>query len=317
MTVSDPFIEPIRAASRTLVREFGFMSTTLAGTDLPPSAVHALVETGLRGTVTSAVLCDLLNLDKSSVSRLVSKLVARGDLSMHRSADDTREKPLSLTLQGRETVAAIDAHAARQVSDALATLPPTSRATVRDGLTAYAGALQSSRTGRPVETVPIEIATGYRPGAIGRIAEMHAVYYARTSGFGCFFEGKVASEAAEFAARLDRPGNGLWLAMQGETVVGSIAIDGEDMGPGIAHLRWFIVDDGLRGSGAGRRMLTAAIDFCDGQGFAETQLWTFRGLDAARKLYEAAGFTLVEESPGRQWGTDVVEQRFARLRRSA
>lgn len=317
MSLPDPLIEPIRAASRTLVREFGFMGSTLAGTDFPASAVHALVETGLRGTITSAALCDLLNLDKSSVSRMVRKLVAAGELAMIRSADDTREKPLSLTERGRETVAAINARAARQVSDALDTLPPRSRATVRDGLAAYAGALQTSRTGRPAGDVPVEIASGYRPGVIGRIAEMHAVYYARTSGFGCFFEGKVASEAAEFTARLERPGNGLWLAVRGGTVVGSIAIDGEDMGPGIAHLRWFIVDDGLRGSGVGRRMLAEAVGFCDRHGFAETQLWTFQGLDAARTLYEAAGFALVEETPGRQWGTDVVEQRFARLRRSA
>ncbi len=41
-------------------------------------------------------------------------------------------------------------------------------------------------------------------------------------------------------------------------------------------------------------------------------LWTFRGLDAARRLYEANGFALVEEQPGRQWGEEVIEQRFVR-----
>ena len=34
-------IGPIRDASRRLVRELGFMRATLAGTNLPPSAVHA------------------------------------------------------------------------------------------------------------------------------------------------------------------------------------------------------------------------------------------------------------------------------------
>ena len=33
---------------------------------------------------------------------------------------------------------------------------------------------------------------GYRPGCIGRIAELHALYYASTVGFGVAFEAKVA-----------------------------------------------------------------------------------------------------------------------------
>ncbi len=102
--------------------------------------------------------------------------------------------------------------------------------------------------------------------------------------------------------------------MQGERIVGMVAIDGEDLGPGIAHLRWFIVDDGVRGQGVGRELLDAAVRFSDRQGCGQIQLWTFRGLDAARRLYEAQGFELVEERPGRQWGPEVMEQHFLRRR---
>ena len=37
---------------------------------------------------------------------------------------------------------------------------------------------------------------------------------------------------------------------------------------------------------------------------------TFEGLDATRHLYEKAGFRLVEQQKGAQWGTEVNEQRF-------
>jgi hypothetical protein len=37
-------------------------------------------------------------------------------------------------------------------------------------------------------------------------------------------------------------------------------------------------------------------------------------LDAARHLYEAHGFELVEEHPGSHWGTEVYEQKFVRVR---
>jgi hypothetical protein len=35
-----------------------------------------------------------------------------------------------------------------------------------------------------------------------------------------------------------------------------------------------------------------------------------RRLDAARRLYDDAGFVLVEEQVGETWGTRVTEQRF-------
>ena len=160
---------------------------------------------------------------------------------------------------------------------------------------------------------PTEIISGYRPGIIGRIVEMHATFYARHAGFGRFFEAQVAGGLAGFAGRLDNAHNGLWAAVTGDRIVGAIVIDGQDLGPGIAHLRWFIVDDTIRGGGTGRRLISAAMAFCDRGPFKEVHLWTFQGLDAARKLYERNGFSLAEQRPGDQWGTTVMEQRFVRL----
>ncbi len=39
-------VDDIRAASRLMVRELGFMDTTVAATDYPPSAVHTILEIG-------------------------------------------------------------------------------------------------------------------------------------------------------------------------------------------------------------------------------------------------------------------------------
>lgn len=306
-------IEPIRDASRRLVRELGFMREGLAGVDLPPSAVHALLEIEARDGITAAELSDLLDLEKSSVSRMLRRLVDAGAVTEAPAATDGRTKPLSLTAQGQATVSAIHDFARRQVAGALERLAPASHGAVLDGLRLYADALSAGRgaAGRaPPPAITVE--AGYRPGALARCAEMHALYYAREAGFGAAFEAIVASGLAEFSGRLDRPCNGLWLALREGRVVGTVAIDGEDMGPGIAHLRWFIVDDGARGGGAGRKLLSAAVAFCEAQGFDAIHLWTFQGLHAARHLYEAQGFALAEERQGRQWGTEVLEQRFVR-----
>lgn len=160
----------------------------------------------------------------------------------------------------------------------------------------------------------MSIAYGYQPGLIARVTEMHALFYSRTAGFGQRFESVVAGGLAAFCDRLGNPGNGIWTAMQKGRIVGSIAIDGEDLGENIAHLRWFIADDTTRGTGVGRQLLSTALAFVDQHKFRETHLWTFSGLRAARHLYETTGFLLTEERAGDQWGTEVLEQRFVRVR---
>jgi len=159
-----------------------------------------------------------------------------------------------------------------------------------------------------------KILAGYRPGLVARVTEMHALYYAREAGFGRRFETIIAGGLAAFCDRLDTPGNAIWAALQGERIIGSLAIDGADPGAEIAHLRWFIVADEMRGAGLGRQLLDTALAFSDAQHVAETHLWTFDGLHAARHLFETFGFVFAEESLGTRWGTELLEQRFVRRR---
>jgi len=312
--INAALIEQIRVASRCMVRELGFMHNTLAATDYAPSAVHALLEIDAHKTMTAAQLADFLGLEKSSISRMVRKLVDAGELSETPSADDARSKSLRLTPCGKRTLAAINAYGHAQVGGALAQLSAHQQQLAAEGLHTYAQALQAHRQGQQqvCASLPVELVSVYQPGAIGRIVQMHAQFYSRSVGFGSFFESKVAAGLAEFIARPAHARNGMWLALQEGRIVGSIVIDGQDLGENHAHLRWFIVDDGLRGSGAGRRLLEAALAFCDVQGFDAVHLWTFQGLDAARRLYEAHGFKLLEQWSGAQWGKEVIEQRFVR-----
>ncbi|WP_341524276.1 helix-turn-helix domain-containing GNAT family N-acetyltransferase [Pseudomonas sp. G.S.17] len=294
-----------------MVRELGFMRATLAATGYPPSSVHTIVEIGSRETLTSSELVELLGLEKSSVSRMVRKLIEAGEIEEIPHEDDARSKKLRLTAQGKKTLRAIDAFATKQVDAAMSHLTGEQRQTVSEGIGNYAAALQAHRCGTELASTPLSIARGYRPGVIGRIVQMHADYYASHSGFGQPFESLIAANMAELMGRLHNPRNEVWVALDGQRIVGSIAIDGEGEG-GEAILRCFILDDSARGKGAGKRLLAEALKFCDEHGFCATRLWTFRGLDAARKLYEDFGFKLVQEQEGHQWGARVTEQCFVR-----
>jgi len=155
-----------------------------------------------------------------------------------------------------------------------------------------------------------KITAGYVPGIIGRIAELHAVYYSKHWGFGQYFETKVAGGLAEFLQRYDRDRDGIWTVSLNERIEGGIAIDGVHAAGDGAHLRWFIVSEKLQGRGLGRRLIDVALDFCAEKKYRRIFLWTFEGLDSARHLYEKAGFNLVEQFSGTQWGPVVNEQRF-------
>ncbi|MBW4471521.1 MAG: GNAT family N-acetyltransferase [Stenomitos rutilans HA7619-LM2] len=156
----------------------------------------------------------------------------------------------------------------------------------------------------------IEILRSYVPGSIGRVVELHGIYYAKYWHFEAFFEAKVADGLAEFMNRYNEERDGFWVAVLENRVEASIAIDGIQANQTGVHLRWFIVSDVLRGQGVGRQLLNSAIEFCRRKQYRRVYLWTFEGLDSARHLYEIFGFKLVEQYRGCQWGVEVNEQKF-------
>ena len=160
----------------------------------------------------------------------------------------------------------------------------------------------------------VSILAGYLPGCIGRVTALHASYYQPLVGFGLAFECKVARELADVCEYYDDRRDGLWLARTPDGIQGSIAIDGSRADAEGAHLRWFIASDRVRGQGVGTALIAAAMAFCDERAYRRVYLWTFDGLQAARALYERAGFELVHQQRGSQWSTEVEEQRFERCR---
>ncbi len=302
-------VEDIREISRKLVRELGFMGGRFAGTDLSPSTVHALIEIE-KGNITASKLAFILRLEKSSISRMLRKLKDHGYVSEKAKKDDSRAKVISLSASGKKCVKEIHQFARKQVGDALDHLKPNQEYLVLNGLAIYSNALAENKT-LPISQ-KIDINKGYSPGLIGQITQLHSLYYSRESGFGQHFESVVASGLASFCARPNSSKNRIWTATLNDEIVGSIAIDGEDIGNNIAHLRWFIVSDKVRAMGVGKRLLDMALHFVDNENFTETHLWTFSDLSTARHLYEKRGFSLKKETLGTQWGKKVLEQKFVR-----
>jgi len=157
------------------------------------------------------------------------------------------------------------------------------------------------------------IFSGYVPGAMGRMVELHASYYHREWEFGLFFEARVAKEMAEFLSRFDDTRDGFWIVSLKNRIEGGIAIDGIKAMTDGAHLRWFILSPEIRGRGLGNKLMEEAVSFCRKKNYKKVYLETFEGLHAARHLYEKFGFKLVHQAEGAQWGKKMTEQRFELL----
>ncbi|WP_305985063.1 helix-turn-helix domain-containing GNAT family N-acetyltransferase [Roseibium sp. MMSF_3544] len=315
MTDASPsLVQDIRAASRQLVREFGFLDKTIAGTDLSGSGVHAMMEIGLHPGLTAKELAARLKLEKSTISRLLKSLEVRGEIIQTRSDKDGRVFGLSLTNKGWETFAKIDRFGNDQALGALSRIRNGSARSIANALTTYADALAARDTSTEQVEHAHKIVEGYQTGMIGDIAALHARTHGVLIGMGPTFESVVSQAMAEFMPRIDNPVNNSWSVVEKDEIIGSISIDGEDLDGNVAHLRWFILSEKLRGLGLGRELFLRALDHCDGHGFDEIHLWTLKGLDAAKTLYERNGFELADEYVGDQWGKSVTEQMFIRKR---
>jgi len=77
-----------------------------------------------------------------------------------------------------------------------------------------------------------------------------------------------------------------------------------------AQLRFFFVDSGLRGFGAGELLISSALLYCREKQYRSVFLWTCADLKAARHLYAKHGFVITESHENQDWGVPAIEERW-------
>jgi DNA-binding MarR family transcriptional regulator len=118
------------------VRAFGLHQPdrTPCGEAVPVSEAHALVELHRDGPMTQLELAGRLRLEKSSVSRLVGLLCARGWVRRDKRAGDGRLVWLEVTDTGRQTATDLATARAARFRRLLDAIPPAQRPAVIDAL---------------------------------------------------------------------------------------------------------------------------------------------------------------------------------------
>lgn len=153
----------------------------------------------------------------------------------------------------------------------------------------------------------VTVRTLDRPGDLGWVVMAHGEIYADQFGWSTDFERMVARIVADYATSAAPQHQAGWIAeVDGERAGCIMCTPSDD--PEVALLRVLLVTPKARGLGAGRRLVDTCLQFAERSGYRRIDLWTVAGLDSARRIYEAAGFSLVDEEPQHRFGHEVVGQ---------
>jgi GNAT superfamily N-acetyltransferase len=146
-----------------------------------------------------------------------------------------------------------------------------------------------------------------RPGDLGWVVERHGALYAEEHGWGVRFEALAAGIVGEFGAGHDPRLEAGWIA-ELDGVRAGCAFCTTSGREGVARLRMLLVEPFARGRGVGSLLLERCVAFARGAGYARMELWTTADLEAARRLYERAGFRVVREERESPFGIEVTSR---------
>ena len=137
----------------------------------------------------------------------------------------------------------------------------------------------------------------------------HGEQYAAEFGWDASFEALVARIVADYAAGHEAGREGAWIAEHAGKRVGCVFCVRKD--DETAQLRILLVTPEARGLGLGRRLVDHTVEFARAAGYRRMVLWTNDPLAAARRIYLARGFRLVDEERHHSFGVDLVGQNYA------
>src|SRR2546423_4433400 len=126
--------------------------------------------------------------------------------------------------------------------------------------------------------VQITIRHDVRPGDLGAVTAMQGIEYGEQYGMDITFEADVARGMGTFGRAIaeDPEAGRMWIAEDGDEMVGSIAVTRES--ESLARLRWFLVRRVARGTGVGRRLLDEAMGYIRERGFERVEPEAFSEL---------------------------------------
>jgi DNA-binding MarR family transcriptional regulator/GNAT superfamily N-acetyltransferase len=297
----DHKIEAMRRFNRFYTKQIGVLQEGLLESPFSLAEGRVLYELAQREKAVATVLSAELNLDSGYLSRILRTFKKRGLLAKEASKADGRQSLLSLTRKGQEAFAGLNTDAREEIRAMLSGLQPTAQSRLIEAMET----IQDLLGARPDGKAPY-LLRPHQPGDMGWVVHRHGVLYAQEYGWDDQFEALVASIVAKFIQDYDAKRERCWIAEIDGERVGSVFLVSRSKR--IAQLRLLLVEPRARGLGIGARLVSECLRFARQVGYRKMMLWTNDGLQAARHIYEKAGFRLVDEEKHHSFGHDLIGQ---------
>jgi DNA-binding MarR family transcriptional regulator/predicted GNAT family acetyltransferase len=305
-------VAEVRAFNRFYTNVIGVLNDLYLDTPYTLTESRLLFEIARLGSVGVSGLRQALDIDAGYLSRVLSRFEAEGLVTRHRSAADARRQEVRVTEAGRAVAADLDARAVDQVGALLGGIDCGPLLAAMRVITAALGAAAPGAghggpgADRSVTLRPLE------SGDLGWILQRHGAVYAAEFGWDPSFEGLCTRIVSEYATQRDTSPErtGGWIAEVDGVPAGSVCCVPDSLAT--ARLRLLIVEPWARGLGLGARLVDQCLDFARQAGYTDIVLLTYSQLAAARRIYQAAGFTLDHEHPEDAYGQHLTAQSWSR-----
>ncbi|OCP17725.1 MULTISPECIES: helix-turn-helix domain-containing GNAT family N-acetyltransferase [unclassified Ensifer] len=303
LTIDHPDVAALRAFNRLYTNRLGLLNAHLDQSPFTLTEARILYELAHRQEPTAAELMRILQVDRAQLSRTLKRFADRGLVEKSDHPEGGRRQPISLTPAGRTTFAALEQNTREAIGALLDTLPPAER----KRLIAATGTISEILEQRAAGELLLR---DLRPGDLGWIIHRQTVLYVQEYGWNQEYEALASRILADFVQSFDPAREAAWIAEIDGRVVGSIFLVAGDKS-GVAKLRLLYVEPDARGRGVGAALVDACIGRARTVGYHTLVLWTNSVLTSARRIYERAGFTLLEEAPHHSFGKDLVGQTWS------
>jgi DNA-binding MarR family transcriptional regulator/N-acetylglutamate synthase-like GNAT family acetyltransferase len=298
-------VAAVRAFNRFYTGRLGILGEGFLRTPHSLTEARVLYELGHRDVVEVAELRRELEIDAGYLSRLLSRLEDQALVTRARSQEDGRRQRVRLTERGAAAFAELDRRSAAEIGELLEGLGEERQRRLVAAMQAIAGLLDDD----PRADAAVVLRAPH-PGDYGWIVHRHGAQYAEEYDWDESFEALVARIVADYAEHHDPKREAAWIAeVDGEPVGCVLCVRKDDA---TAQLRLLLVDPRARGRGIGGRLIDECLRFARRAGYEEIVLWTNDVLHDARRLYERAGFELVDSGEHHAFGHDLVEQTWSR-----
>jgi len=300
-------VASIRAFNRFYTGVIGVLGEGLLDTPYSLTEARVVFELAQCDATELAELRRALGVDAGYLSRMLTRFEGDGTVTRERSSTDGRRQVVGLTKAGRKTFALLDQRAADEVHALLTPLPEDDQRRLVGAMGTIRAVLEDTASDETLVLRPPE------PGDFGWIVGHNAAVYADEYHWDETYEALVARIVADHLEHHDPRRERAWIAEVGGERVGAVLCVRKD--DDTAQLRLLLVEPGARGRGVGTRLVDECLGFARRAGYSRITLWTNDVLADARRIYERAGFELVEEEPHRSFGHDLVGQIWTRTLR--